>query len=367
MQTPPIRRLCVAFLGLLALVGGGCSDDDDVTPVGSAQYQRVYYWANVLKKYPDLPNKLDAVIRQREEGAPRQDTSYDDRLPGVQIVVHSGRERHVLSAETVDVIVTDMSTTDLKDLREELRGITSKAVELGIVPTATPAFGQTDRVIVLGSKGTIEINGPNGSSKQSVSVFHAQDTGHLFLSVHAFGDLGKDTLGRLLKDYTPWSPRGPPDDLMGGTRSPRPPPDDIRPRGELKSSLSTLFDTQGADTSLVKRKLTIVVIGEVDTYRVRGASDFSQQTVNFCSFINSYDSNNDRNQEAQETAHFAYSAADHYKDYLRDHGYKNRDTASGERAGAHDRTGSTERPSYERPSYERPVYRPPTARPRPGR
>lgn len=246
------RNWLTPFVAALCLPLTGCSSDDpeptgeSVAPV--VTYQRVAIWHSLLQRYPDLPQKLETTIAEREQA---REFERDGRT--VEVRVHSPDGPVDFTARRIDVLVTDLSTESLRDLHRFLQTVPAEASRLGISQAATHFFaeGSGPRVLFLGADGRIEVKGPNGGQSQSINLYLNEVTKAAHLEVHTFGPAGRDAVP-YVTEYLGANPvRGPPDAEVQAGHVGKPPPE----------------------------RLVVVVIGEIQNLDIAGPRDQAKQTI----------------------------------------------------------------------------------------
>jgi len=247
-----IGVVCVVLV-VLAVVVALLKDKDASTGKQAEQlatYQRIAIWHRLLQNYPDLPQKLETIIGEAEK--PRE---VDRSSRTVEIRVHSREGVVDLTAQQIDVIVTDMSRDSLRELRRFLETVPEAARELGIeqpISSRIPSESSGPRVLVLGAEGRIEVKGPSGGTSQTIDLYHNEVTKAALLQVHAFGQVGQDAVPSIT-DYLERANvvRGPPKAEVRAGHVDKPPPE----------------------------KIVIVAIGEINNLDIEGPRNRGSQTI----------------------------------------------------------------------------------------
>ena len=268
VQRRPRREWPLVILLLLTMLCASCSEDlpsaaDNVcaekgstsAPVSTDEFQCVAYWRNMLLRHPDLPDKVEAIVAERE----RTQTHEGEKESGkVELAVLSREGNVTAKADTIDVIVTDLDTASLKHLLSMWTRIPKRAQELNIEAKTSSGSGSEHNVVVLGSDAKVKVKGPSGFDRQEVRILATDLVGVTRLTVFAFGTKGEQTARTMPFDYvaTGQSGRGPP----GRGTSERGPP---------------------------RSKVTVVVAGSLSEVSIGGAEGNSEQLIAFERFVES--------------------------------------------------------------------------------
>jgi hypothetical protein len=229
---------------------GGCGTSSELPPGGA---QAVAYWQQVLLQYPDLPDRVRDIVEERGQQVANHGISQ------AMVRIYGEDGEHQIAGRRINVLVTDLDHATLRKLLEWWEAVPRLAEELeipAILPFQLPE--STQHVVVLGSEGRIEVSGPGGSDQQTIKILHDDVAGRMFLDVHLFGQEGQATLDHLANQYR--TVRGPPRSAVRAGNIGLPPPDEV----------------------------TVLVIGELNTLNIEGASDDAVQQISFTSFLNQH-------------------------------------------------------------------------------
>src|SRR4051812_6623475 len=190
------RAALLAFLVLTL----GCNSAVESPPGGTPA---VAYWHKVLLQYPDLPEKVRAILEKQRS------PDWMHELPQSEVRIYGADEVVSVHGRHVDVIVTDLDDDTLRKLLAWWERVPRLAKELGVdypLPFSLPE--STRHVVVLGREGHIAVSGPGGSDIQSVHVLSNDVAGRTTIGVHAFGPEGDAAIEQLAQQAR--QIRGPP-------------------------------------------------------------------------------------------------------------------------------------------------------------
>lgn len=247
-------RAFAALLALPLLLSAGCSGNSDLPPGGAPA---VAYWQAVLLQYPDLPEKVQAIVDRRGH------LGWLGRsLPQCEVTIHGQDEIVSVTGRHVDVVVTDLGDAALRKLLSWWESVPRWARDLDIqttLPFTLPS--STRHVVVLGHQGRIEVAGPDGSDRQSINILADETFARTTIGVHAFGPEGDAALEHLAGQYN--QVRGPPRSAVKAGRISLPPPEE---------------------------NVTVLVIGRLGRLDIDGPSDDAQQDISFAGYLNRHES-----------------------------------------------------------------------------
>ena len=176
----------LSALLILPTLGCGSKDDDDPKPEPVEQratYQRVAIWNSVLQSYPDLPEKIATIVNAKEQPPKEKPTEVKPERAAVEVTLHGQDVNFKFTAQTIDVIVTDLSPASLRELHKFLLTVPEQARKLNINHHSHQK-GKADPsaprgcIIRSGSEGTC---GPRETSRAARSSFpprgYAANTG----------------------------------------------------------------------------------------------------------------------------------------------------------------------------------------------
>ena len=259
-----ISAACAALASAFVLTVGttSCSRDEqssqsntNAPAVSLKEFERIAYWNTVLNEHPDLPQKVKEIVDGKGTRVERPATA----TPVSELIVYSYLGPIAVTAERVNVIVTDLDTLSLTKLLAYWQTIPERARQLGILPS--PSTPQGPRVIVLGSEGRIDVKGPGGSDSQTVDIYHDTLASKSGIDVHSFGNQGETIVNALLEYY-------------GRANQSRGPPES---NPETKK-----FELPPSEIA------TVLVIGKLRTLNVEGGAQASDQRVSFEGYMNGF-------------------------------------------------------------------------------
>jgi hypothetical protein len=237
----------MGVLALLAICTLGCGQT--ATPPGGTA--AVAYWHKVLQQYPDLPEKVRAIVEQG--GSP--DWRFD--LPRAEVRIYGKDGALAVQGQHVDVVVTDLDAVTLRKLLAWWEAVPRLAKELNVdgpLPFSLP--DSTRHVVVLGSEGRIEVAGPSGYDTQSIHIL-TDDAEQTTIGVHVFGPEGEAAVEQLAGQYN--QVRGPPRSEVRAGRISLPPPEE---------------------------RVTVLVVGKLGQLDIGGPADDARQDITFANYLN---------------------------------------------------------------------------------
>lgn len=251
-------NLCsLRWIGVLLtplLVSIGCNQTSELPPGGK---QAVAHWHAVLKRYPDLPAKVQAITEGRGHLS-----WLGGGLPQAEVNIYGEDGVLSIKGRHVDLIVTDLDDAALRKLLAWWEKVPRLAAEMNLssdLPFELPS--STRHVVVLGKQGRIEVSGPSGNDLQTINVLADDMHGRTTIGVHAFGPEGESALDQLAGQYN--QVRGPPQSEVRAGRIALPPPED---------------------------NVTVLVIGQLGSLDLNGPSDDAQQQISFAAYLNKHQS-----------------------------------------------------------------------------
>jgi hypothetical protein len=245
------------------------------TNATNTEFQRLAFWTDILRRHPDLPDRLQQIVENRV--APVQRPLVE--VPLTEITIHSYLGPTTVVAESINLIVTDLDITALQKLSAYLNTIRERVRELQ--PLFRTAQSNVPKVIVLGRNGQIDIKGVSGVDHQVIDIYNEVPIGYSSIKVHTFGEKG-DEANQAILDYFRRAnqSRGPPDTPFHAEGIERPP-----------ESLAT-----------------VLVIGKLSTLNVGGATQNSTQAISFENYMNGF-AKTERSQKASENVKIAETGA----------------------------------------------------------
>jgi len=249
MRTRSLSLFALASLLVLSL---GCNQSGETPPGGA---QAVAYWHAVLQQYPDLPEKVRAIVEKPRQPDWLHSLPQQVRIYGVDEVV-SVQGRHV------NVVVTDLDDDTLRKLLAWWESVPRWASKLDVEATLPISIPESTRhIVVLGRQGRIQIAGPGGYDLQSINILSDDAAARTTIGVYAFGSEGQIALDQMAAQYS--QVRGPPRSEVKAGRISLPPPED---------------------------NITVLVIGQLGTLDIEGPYDNAQQEISFAHFLNRHES-----------------------------------------------------------------------------
>lgn len=250
-------RLVAGLLSLVSLLSVGCGQSNELPPGGA---KAVAYWQAVLTQYPDLPEKVQAIVDGQGH------VGWLGRyLPQTTVTIHGDGETYQYSGRHVHVVVTDLDQDTLRQLLKWWKEVPRLARELDIqtvLPFALPS--STQHIVVLGKQGKIQIGAPGGYDSQSIQILTDEYRSQTTINVHTFGDVGQQALDQLADQYN--RVRGPPDSAVKAGLVSLPPPED---------------------------NVTVLVIGQLGSLYIDGPTENASQDISFAGYLNRHESYGD--------------------------------------------------------------------------
>lgn len=246
-------RRAALWLAMPWLLLAGCSTSGELPPGGA---DAVAYWQKLLLQYPDLPDRVRDVV----DGRGQVDWS-ESRFPQSEVRIHGQDGAVTVTGRRIDVLITDLDDATLRQLLAWWEAVPAWADKLGLGPPTLPFHlpENTRHIVVLGSQGRIEVDGPDQRYRQSVQVLADEVAAKTTIGIHTFGSEGQSSLNQMASQYQ--SVRGPPRSEVKAGRISLPPPED---------------------------NITVLVVGQLQSLDIHGPADDAQQEISFAAYLNSH-------------------------------------------------------------------------------